>query len=125
MGKGEDMDNLDYEVSSDNIFDDLGLENADELKAKTMLMIQIKRLVQTSKLKQTEIAHLLGLSQSNVSNLLNGKASGFSTDRLMRFLNDLDQDVNITIKPKPKNRKSAHISVSIARPLVSMVAKSK
>lgn len=47
------------------------------------------------------------------------------SNRLMRFLKDLDQDVNITIKPKPKNRKSAHISVSIARPIESMVAKSK
>ena len=119
------MDNLDYEVSSDNIFEDLGLENAAELKTKTMLMIQIKRLVQARNLKQTEIAHILGLSQSNVSNLLNGKSSGFSTDRLMKFLNDLDQDVNITIKPKPKSRKTAHISVSFARPIERIAAKSK
>jgi predicted XRE-type DNA-binding protein len=119
------MDNLDYEVSSDNIFEDLGLENADELKTKTMLMIEIKRIVSQRKLKQTDIAEFLGIPQSKVSNLLKGNPAGFSTDRLMRFLTALDQDVKITIQPKPKNRKQAYISVSIPHSATRIAAKSQ
>jgi len=117
------MENLDYEVGSGNVFEDLGLENADELKTKTMLMIEIKRIVKKRKLKQIEISNILNIPQSKVSNLLNGKVSGFSTDRLMRFLNALDQDVNITVKPKPKSRKHARISVSFSRPVEQIAAK--
>lgn len=119
------MDNLDFEVSSDNVFEDLGLKNASELKTKTLLMIEIVRIVKRRKLTQTEIASILEIPQSKVSNLLNGKASGFSTDRLMRFLNALDQDVNITIKQKPKSRAHACISVSIPQPRTAIAAKSR
>jgi predicted XRE-type DNA-binding protein len=103
--------NLDYEKGSENVFADIGLSNAEELKTKTLFVIEIKRIVKKRKLKQAKIAEILGISQPKVSNLLKGKSSGFSTERLMRFLNALDQDININIKPKPKNR-DAHISVS-------------
>lgn len=108
-------EHIDYEVGSDNIFADLGLDNAEELKTKTLLLIEIRRIVKRKKLKQAEIAELLGIPQPKVSKLLKEKASGFSTDRLMRFLNALDQDVNITIRPKPKYRAHAHIAISTAR----------
>src|ERR1700733_4104029 len=101
---------LDYEEGSGNVFADIGLANAEELKAKTLFVIEIKRIVKKRKLKQAEIAEILGIPQPKVSHLLKGQSSGFSTERLMRFLNALDQDINIKIKPKPKNR-DAHISV--------------
>ena len=116
---------LDYEVGSDNIFADLGLDNAEELKTKTLLLIEIRRIVKKKKLKQIDIAGLLDIPQPKVSKLLNGKASGFSTDRLMQFLTALDQDVNISVKPKPKNRVHAHIVVSFPRGPSSIAAKSK
>lgn len=118
------MENLEYEIGSDNVFADLGLENAEELKTKTLLLIEIRRIVKAKKLKQAEIANVFDVPQSKVSKLLNGKVSGFSTDRLMKFLTILDQDVNITIKPKPKNRAHAHIVVSIPRASEPIAAKS-
>lgn len=119
------MAHLDYEVGSDNIFADLGLDNAEELKTKTLLLIEIRRLFKKKRLKQIEIADLLGIPQSKVSKLLNGKSAGFSTDRLMHFLTALDQDINITIKPKPKNRLHAHIVVSLPREPTRIAARSK
>lgn len=116
---------LDYEEGSDNIFADLGLDNAEELKTKTLLLIEIRRLVKKRKLKQIEIADLLDIPQSKVSKLLSGRSSGFSTDRLMHFLTDLDQDINITVKPKPKGRMDAHIVVSFPRESVRIAARSK
>ncbi len=119
------MKNFEYEVGSENVFADVGLANAEELKAKTLLMIEIKRIVKQRKLKQIDIAEILKIPQPKVSSLLKGNISGFSTERLMRFLNALDQDINITIKPKPKNRKKAYISVSLPQPIVKIAAKSK
>lgn len=119
---------LDYEEGSDNVFADIGLANAEELKAKTLFAIEIKHVVKKRRLKQAEIAKILGIPQSKVSTLLSGKSSGFSTDRLMRFLNALDQDINISIKPKPKNRERACINVSFPQfpsTPISIAARSK
>jgi predicted XRE-type DNA-binding protein len=116
---------LDYEVGSDNVFADLGLDNAEELKTKTLLLIEIRRIIRKKKLKQIDVADLFGIPQPKVSKLLSGKSSGFSTDRLMHFLTVLDQDVNISIKPKPKSRRHAHIVVSLPRESSSIAAKSK
>ena len=118
------VEHLDYEVGSDNVFADLGLVNAEELKTKTLLLIEIRRIVKRKKLKQSKIASLLGIPQPKVSKLLNGMASGFSTDKLMHFLNVLDQDVNIIIKPKPRNR-DAHIAISTPRTSTPIAAKSR
>lgn len=116
---------LDYEVGSDNVFADLGLNNAEELKTKTLLLIEIRRIVKKKKLKQIDIADLFDIPQPKVSKLLNGKSSGFSTDRLMHFLTALDQDVSISVKPKPKSRKHAHIVVSFPSEPSRIAAKSK
>jgi len=118
------MKNFDYEEGSENVFADVGLPNAEELKTKTLLVIEIKRIVKQRKLKQIEIAEILEILQPKVSSLLKRKSSGFSTERLMRFLNALDQDIDITIKPKPKNRKEAYISVSFPQPAVKIAPKS-
>ena len=117
------MAHLNYEVGSDNIFDDLGIDNAEELKTKTLLLIEIRRLVKKRRLTQAAIADLLDIPQPKVSKLLSGKSSGFSTDRLMRFLTDLDQDINITVRPKPKGRADAHIVVSLPRESACIAAK--
>lgn len=86
--------------SSGNVFADLGLANSDELLIKAELVRQISNLIDAKKLTQTEAANILGIDQSNVSTLLNGKLSGFSTDRLFKFLNALGSDVEIRIIPK-------------------------
>ncbi len=119
------MNNLDYEEGSDNVFADLGLDNAVELKTKTLLLIEIRRIVKRKKLKQVQLVELLNIPQPKVSKLLSGKAAGFSSDRLMHFLTLLDQDVNITVKPKPKSRLHGHIVVSFPQEPVRIAAKSK
>lgn len=86
--------------SSGNVFADLGLENSDELLIKAELVRQISNLIDSRRLTQTEAAKILGIDQPKVSALLNGKLSGFSTDRLFRFLNALGSDVEIRVIPK-------------------------
>jgi predicted XRE-type DNA-binding protein len=88
--------------SSGNVFADLGLANADELLIKAELVRQISNLIDAKNLTQTEAAKILGIDQPKVSALLNGKLSGFSTERLFKFLNALGSDVEIRVIPKPQ-----------------------
>ncbi len=91
--------------SSGNVFADLGLPDAEDLMAKAKLALHIRSTIKARKLTQTEAAALLGLDQPKISSIVNGRLEGFSTDRLMRFLNDLGCDVHISIStPHPKTR---------------------
>jgi predicted XRE-type DNA-binding protein len=59
--------------SSDNVFADLGLPNADELLIKAELAHQISELIEVHQLTQTAAAELLGIDQPKVSALMRGK----------------------------------------------------
>ncbi len=87
---------------SDNIFADLGFPDAEEHLLKAKLVSRIYDIVKRRKLTQTEAGKILGISQSRVSQMLNGHFREFSVEKLMRFLNALDQDVEIRIKAKPR-----------------------
>jgi predicted XRE-type DNA-binding protein len=85
--------------SSGNVFADLGLPDADDLLAKANLALYIRRTIETRNLTQVEAARVLGIDQPKVSSIINGRLDGFSTERLMRFLNDLGCDVQISVSP--------------------------
>ena len=88
-----------------NIFEDLKLPNAEELNAKAQIAYRICGLLEERKLTQQAAADLLGTDQPRVSALLHGRLEGFSSDRLFRFLNALDQDIEIVIR---RAKKSSH-----------------
>jgi predicted XRE-type DNA-binding protein len=87
-------------ASSGNVFADLGLPDAPELLAKADLAIEIGRVLDERGLSQSEAARLLRTSQPRISDLRRGRLEGFTLDRLVRFLNALDQDVEMRIRPK-------------------------
>ena len=94
---------LAYQIGSGNVFADLGLPNPEERLTKAMLASQIAELIEERGLTQMQAAVRLGIDQPKISNLLRGRLRGFSTDRLMAFLNALDCDVIITLRPAKKN----------------------
>ena len=57
---------------------------------------------------------MLDTTQPNVSNLMRGRIDGFSMERLIRFLNALDRDVEIVIKRRPRSRSVARTTVAPA-----------
>ncbi len=75
-----------------------GLVNGDERLAKAKLAHQINVLIQEQGMKQQEASELLGITQPEVSQIANGRLSGFTFDRLYRCLYALDMDVEITLK---------------------------
>ncbi len=103
--------------SSGNVFADLGLPNPEECLAKAELAFQINKLVKKRHLKQKEAAKLLGIDQPKISALTRGRLSGFSVERLFKFLTILNQDIEIIIKPHrstSKIRSAPHIHVTYA-----------
>lgn len=103
-------------ASSGNVFADLGLPNADELLAKAELVRTIRRLIEERGLTQAQAAEMLGVTQPDVSNLHRGRLSGFSMERLYRFLKALGQDVRIMIRPTPKSRTQGTVRAVVSRP---------
>lgn len=101
------------EHGSGNVFADLGFENAEEMLAKAQLVHAISKAMEAKKMTQMELAEIIRLDQSKVSKLLRGITEGFSSDRLLRILNSLDQDVEIIIRPKPQSEhRQAHLTVA-------------
>jgi predicted XRE-type DNA-binding protein len=89
------------------------LPDSEELLAKARLASAISDIVTGRHLTQKEAADLLGTSQPKVSNLMNGRLEGFSLERLARFLNTLDRDVEIVVKRRPRSRKNARLAVTL------------
>ena len=94
-----------------NVFADLAYPDAAERQTKTRLALAVNELLKARKLKQREIATLLGVPQPEVSALKNDRLDQFSVERLMEFLTALNQDVEIMIRPRANTSEAGHISV--------------
>jgi len=94
--------NADYEVSSGNVFRDVGLPDADELDIKANLAIKIGQIIARRGLSQVKAAAVLGIDQPKVSAIVRGRLEKFSIERLCGFLTRLGCDVNIHVREKRK-----------------------
>lgn len=97
--------------SSGNVFADLGVAEPEEELAKAQLASRIREVVRRSRLTQVAAATVMGIDQPKVSALLNGRIANFSSERLMRLLTRLGQDVEIVVKSKPRRRQRGRIRV--------------
>lgn len=100
---------FDYTRGRGNVFADLGLANPGEALAKAELSHKIVQVLRSRRLTQTRAADLLGVDQLKVSALMRGQLSGFSIERLVRFLLLLGQDVKITVKASADSRAPLHV----------------
>lgn len=88
---------IEHEKGSGNVFADLELPDADELFVRAQIGFGVYQILKGRKLKQREIGTLLAIPQPEVSHLLNGHFSRFTTDKLLDFLKRLDRKVTIRI----------------------------
>lgn len=98
-----------HEVSSGNVFADLGLPDSEELLLKSQLVIELQRLIKLRKLTQSKAAEVTGVAQPDLSNLLKGKLRGFSVERLMLMLTTFGRDIDIVVRPASGSRKQGGI----------------
>jgi predicted XRE-type DNA-binding protein len=106
------MPNRESTSSSGNVFADLNLPRADDLLVKAELAAKIIAEIHRRRLTQSQAAAILGIDQPKVSALKQGKLSGFSIERLLRFLLLLGRDIEITVKGRPKSRATARLRVA-------------
>jgi predicted XRE-type DNA-binding protein len=104
-------DDLKIHDSCGNIFEDMGMPDADERLAKAELARFIRKAIAERALTQEQAAELLGVRQPDVSDLMRGKLSRFSRMRLERFLNALDMEIRIQVGPRPSGKSYAGITV--------------
>lgn len=93
------IEGIEVETSSGNVFADLGLPDADKLKIKSGLVIEITRAIRKLELSQEDAGRRMGISQSKVSGLLRGEFANLSERKLMDCLNRLGYDIEITVRP--------------------------
>jgi predicted XRE-type DNA-binding protein len=98
--------------SSGNVFADLGIADAGERQTKVRLAMAINEALHRRGLSQEKAAKLLGINQPKVSALSKYRLEGFSVERLMRFLTSLSQDVEITIRNRPRARRPGRVIVT-------------
>ena len=102
----------DHVVGSGNVFEDLGYPRPEEALAKAELAHKISMVIERRRLTQAEAAEILDVDQPKISALRRGKLSGFSLDRLVRFLVLLGSDVRIVVKDQRHTRRRARLLVA-------------
>lgn len=97
---------------TENPFRDFGARNPDQALAKSMLAMHIQDAIEARGISQREAGELMGIDQAKVSAIMHGKLKGFTMERLLRFLNALDLNVEIKVTRKPSRAKQAHTVVT-------------
>jgi predicted XRE-type DNA-binding protein len=91
------VEDLTFERRSENVFADLGLENADELLVDVDLAHAINTEIRARRWTQVQAAERTGLTQSDISQLGKMKTDGFSQERMQNALRRLGMDIEIRI----------------------------
>jgi predicted XRE-type DNA-binding protein len=92
------VEGVEVDIGSGNVFADLDLPDADKLKIKSGLTVEIAKAIRVRGLTQAEAAKRMGLTQPKVSDLLRGEFSNFSERKLMDCLNRLGYDIEIRVR---------------------------
>ena len=93
------IDGVDVHRGSGNVFADLGLADADKLKIKTGLVIEIRKAMRSLGLTQKDAATRMGITQPKVSDMMRGDFTNLSERKLMDCLTRLGYDIEIKVRP--------------------------
>jgi predicted XRE-type DNA-binding protein len=106
----EDLENT-VTSSSGNVYTDLGYENPEEMLLKAHLVMSLSQAIKAKGLNQYQAAEVLGIDQPKVSALVRGQFRGYSLERLFKFLNAFDLDVEVNVKSKSEDRERGYTTV--------------
>jgi predicted XRE-type DNA-binding protein len=105
------IDGVEVLLGSSNVFADLGLPDAEKLKIKTGLSVEIKKAIRTLGLTQQEAAKRMGIPQAKVSGMMHGDFTNLSERKLMDCLNRLGYDIGIKVRPAAEA--IGHLSLTV------------
>ena len=106
----EDLENT-VTPSSGNVYADLGYDNPEEMLLKAHLVMRLSQAIKAKGLNQYQAAEVLGIDQPKISALVRGQFRGYSLERLFKFLNAFDLDVEVNVKSKPEDRERSYTTV--------------
>lgn len=106
------IDGVEVQRSSGNVYADLGLPDAEKLKIKTGLVIEIRKAMRRLDLTQQAAAKRMGITQPKVSDMMRGDFTNLSERKLMDCLNRLGYDIEIKIKPATASL--GHLMLAVA-----------
>jgi predicted XRE-type DNA-binding protein len=93
------IESIEVHRGSGNVFADLGLPDAEKLKIKSGLVIDIRKAMRGLGLTQLEAAKRMGIAQPKVSDMMRGDFTNLSERKLMDCLTRLGYDIEINVRP--------------------------
>jgi predicted XRE-type DNA-binding protein len=86
--------------SSGNVFKDIGFGDAlaDSLFIRGSLMIEIEKIIKSKGWTQAEAAHVLGVTQPRISEIMSDRTDLFGIDTLVNYLSILGKKVTVVVK---------------------------
>ena len=87
---------------------------AANLKIRSRLMIALADYVERQNITQVEAARRFGVPRSRVSELVNGKISKFSIDRLVNMAASVDLETHISVRHRSQQSNASGEAVHAA-----------
>ena len=99
------MSKDDFELvhGSGNVFRDMGYADAEVLQLKAVLGSKIIGVLDDQKISVRRAHELTGFAAADFSRVRQAKLRRFTIDRLMAMLGRLNQDVEISVKVRPRH----------------------
>ena len=106
------VDGVEVHRGSGNVFADLGLADAEKLKIKTGLVLEIRNAMRSRGLTQQDAAKRMGITQPKVSDMMRGDFTNLSERKLMDCLTRLGYDIEIKVRPAKAS--IGHLRLAVA-----------
>jgi predicted XRE-type DNA-binding protein len=98
-------ENIEFEMSSGNVFADMGFDNAEEMLLKSELVRQINHTIKGRELNSLQAIKLLNINEEMLSDLSRGRLTELTLENLFRYLNFLGRDLEVVLKPLSTSNK--------------------
>ena len=104
---------MEFEMSSGNVFVDLGFDRPEEMQLKSDLVRQINNIIKIQKLDNVQTLEVLDIDEDIRSNLAIGRLTELTIEQLFRYLNILGRDLEIVLKPTAASHDRGNLKVTV------------
>jgi predicted XRE-type DNA-binding protein len=106
-------ENIEFELSSGNVFADLGFDNSEEMLLKSELVRQINNTIKEQALSPIRARAMLNLDEKMLSNLSKGTLTELTLEHLFRYLNILGRDLEVILKSSSGSSTHGKLKVTV------------
>ena len=105
---------IEVKNGSNNVYEDLGVPDAAEMRVKAVLAAKIGEIIKHRHLTQIQAAEILGMPQPKLSGMLRGQFRGISEAKMLDCMNRLGRDVEIVVRKPSRSGAAGRTSVIFA-----------